>query len=86
MLLKTWTAPEFVHDVAKFIGFAQFYSRFIPNFEMRAAPLHTLIKYTDPIAQHWTPDPEHAWNDHKDAIISDPCIQRFDHKAGCSAH
>ena len=24
MLLKTWPAPEFVRDVAKFIGFAQF--------------------------------------------------------------
>ena len=24
-LLKSWLAPEFVHDVAKFIGFAQFY-------------------------------------------------------------
>jgi hypothetical protein len=49
---------------------------------MRAAPLHTLIKgeYTDPIALHWTPDAEHAWNDLKDAIISDPCIQRFDYR------
>jgi hypothetical protein len=27
-LLKTWPAPEFVQDVAKLIGFAQFYSQF----------------------------------------------------------
>ena len=49
---------------------------------MCAAPLRTLIKgeYTDPIAQHWTPDAEHAWKDLKDAIILDPCIQRFDHR------
>jgi hypothetical protein len=82
MLLKTWPAPEFVRDIAKFIGFAQFYSRFIPNFDMRAAPLRSLIKgeYTDPIAQHWTPEVETAWNDLKDAIVSDPCIQRFDHR------
>ena len=44
MLLKTWAEPEFVRDVAKFIGFAQFYSRFIPNFKIRVAPLCTLIK------------------------------------------
>ena len=52
MLLKTWSAPEFVRDVTKFIGFAQFYSRFIPNFEMRVAPLRTVTKegYTNPIA------------------------------------
>jgi hypothetical protein len=82
MLLKTWPAPEFVRDIAKFIGFAQFYSRFIPNFEMRAAPLRALIKgeYTDPIADHWTPQAESAWNDLKEAILSDPCIQRFDYR------
>jgi hypothetical protein len=49
---------------------------------MRVAPLRSLIKgeYTDPIAQHWTPEAESAWNDLKEAIISDPCIQRFDHR------
>jgi len=78
----TWPAPEFAHDIVKFIGFAQFYSRFIPNFKMRAAPLHTVTKqeYTDPIAQHWTHDAEQAWEDLKDAILLDPCIQRFDYR------
>ncbi len=47
-------ASSRIRDIAKFLGFAQFYSRFIPNFKMRAAPLRILIKgeYTDPIAQH----------------------------------
>ena len=82
MLLKTWPAPEFACDVAKFIGFAQFYSRFIPNFEMCVASLRTITyqEYTDPIAQHWTHDTERAWADLKDAILSDPCIQRFDYR------
>ena len=79
MLLKTWPAPEFVRDIAKFISFAQFYSRFIPNSEMRAVPLCTIIKgeYSDPIAEHWTPEAGTAWTDLEDAILSDPCIQRF---------
>jgi hypothetical protein len=82
MLLKTWPVPEFVRDIAKFIGFAQFYSRFIPNFEMRAAPLRALMKreYTYTIADYWTPQAESAWNDLKEAILSDPCIQRFDYR------
>ena len=82
MILKTWPAPEFVRDVAKFIGFAHFYSRYIPNFKMHAAPLCTVTKqeYTDPIAQHWTHDAEQSWEDLKDAILLDPCIQRFDHQ------
>ena len=33
-LLQTWPPPELVRDVAKFIGFAQFYSRFIHHFEI----------------------------------------------------
>ena len=70
ILLKTWPAPEFVCDVAKFLGLAQFYSRFIPNFEMHVASLHTVTKeeYTDHIAQHWTHNAEQAWEDLKDAI------------------
>ena len=34
VLLETWPKPTEVRDVAKFIGFGQFYSRFIPNFEL----------------------------------------------------
>ena len=76
-LLQTWPAPEFVRDVAKLIGFAQFYSQFIPNFEMRAEPLRTVCKqeYTKPVAAHWT-----AWEELKNAILLDPCIQRFDYR------
>ncbi len=81
-LLKTWPAPEFVHGIAKLIGFAQFYSGFIPNFEMRAESLRTICKqeYTKPVAAHWTPEAEGAWEDLKDAILSDPCIQRFNYQ------
>ncbi len=31
-LLHHWKTPEVVRDVAKFVGFLQFYSRFVPNF------------------------------------------------------
>jgi hypothetical protein len=33
-LLEHWPQPETVCDVAKIIGFAQFYSEFIPQFEL----------------------------------------------------
>jgi hypothetical protein len=38
-LLRHWPIPEFVRDVASFVGFLQFYSNFIPHFEVRALPL-----------------------------------------------
>jgi hypothetical protein len=49
---------------------------------MRVAPLRTVCKqeYTEPVANHWTPEAEGAWEDLKNAILSDPCIQRFDYR------
>jgi hypothetical protein len=49
---------------------------------MRAEPLRTIRKqeYTLPVAAHWTPEAEGAWEDLKEAILSDPCIQRFDYR------
>ena len=68
--------------MAKFLGFVQFYSRFIPNFEIRVEALHTVTKqeYTKAVGQHWTLEAQAAWDDLKGAILSDPCIQRFDHR------
>ena len=45
-----------VRDVAKFVGSVQFYSRFIPNFEIRVENLRTVTKqeYTEDIGPHWT--------------------------------
>ncbi len=38
-LIKHWPKPKIVSDVAKFVGFMQFYLQFIPNFETCIAPL-----------------------------------------------
>jgi hypothetical protein len=80
-LLETWPAPELVHDVAKFIGFAQFYSQFIHHFKLRIAPLRELTKhkYTNPVALLWTEAAQKAFGDIKLAIIFDPCSQQFNH-------
>jgi hypothetical protein len=71
-----------VRDVVKFIGFAQFYSRFIHHFEIRIVPLRELTKleYTEPVAPHWTPAAQAALEDMKEAILSDPCLLRFDYR------
>jgi hypothetical protein len=81
-LLETWPAPELVRNVAKFLGFVQFYSRFIPNFEIRVKDLRTVTKqdYTENVGPHWIPEAQAAWEDLKGAILADPCIQRFDHR------
>ena len=81
-LLETWPAPELVRDVAKFLGFVQFYSEFIPNFKICIEALRTVTKqeYTEAVGPHWTLEAQAAWEVLKGAILSDPCIQRFDHR------
>ncbi len=74
---------EIVHDVAKLVGFAQFYSKFIPQFKLRIAPLRNLItmfEYTDPIKSHWTTAAQDFIEDIKQAILLDPCLMQFNHQ------
>jgi hypothetical protein len=82
-LLEHWPQPETVHDVAKIIGFAQFYSKFIPHFELWIAPLCALttkFEYTKNVAPHWSAPAQAAFEDIKQAILSNPCLKRFNHQ------
>jgi hypothetical protein len=54
-LLEHWPQPEIVCDVPKLVDFAQFYSKFIPQYELQIVPLRNLItmfEYTDPVKLH----------------------------------
>ena len=42
--LQKWPVPTSTQDVCRFIGFAGFYRRFIPDFSKVAKPLHDLLK------------------------------------------
>ena len=81
VLLEMWPDPAEVRDVAKFIGFGQFYARFIPNFELRIPHLRSITsnEYTMPLGNLWTPDAKAEFEDIKGAILDDPCVKRFDH-------
>jgi hypothetical protein len=81
-LLKHWPTPVIVRDVAKFVGFMQFYSRFIPNFEIRITALREILReeYTMPLGDLWTEGAMHAFTDMQNAILSDPCLRRYDHR------
>jgi hypothetical protein len=82
-LHQHWPQPETVRDVAKIIGFAQFYSKFIPHFELRIAPLcalTTTFEYTKIVAPHWSAPAQAAFDNIKQAILSDPFLKRFNHQ------
>ncbi len=82
-LSEHWPLPEIVRDVAKLVGFTQFYSKLIPQFELRIVPLRNLItmfEYTDPIKPHWTMAAQDSFEDIKHAILFNPCLMRFNHQ------
>ncbi len=65
LLTSSWPAPEFVRDVAKFVGFAQFYSHFIHHFELRISPLRKICRneYTELAAPFWTDAAQDAFDE-----------------------
>ena len=75
-LLVHWPTPVIVRDVAKFVGFFQFYSRFIPNFEVRISPLCEIMReeYMSPIGSAWTSAANAAVEEMCQAILADPCL------------
>jgi hypothetical protein len=50
-LLTHWPTPVVVRNVAKSVGFLQFYSQFIPNFKVQISPLRNIMRaeYTSPV-------------------------------------
>jgi hypothetical protein len=81
-LLRHWPIPEFVRDIASFVGFLQFYSNFIPHFEVRALPLCEIMKreYTKAVGDMWTADANRAFNELKQSVLGNPCLCRLDHR------
>jgi hypothetical protein len=82
-LLELWPNPTIVRDIAKFIGFAQFHSIYIHHFELRIAPLCEITiksEYTDPVGPLWNDSAQRSMDDLKEAILSNPCLMRFNHK------
>ena len=54
-----WPAPDSRKKVKQFLGFANFYRRFIKGFSALAAPLHVLT--SSQVQLNWTPEAETAF-------------------------
>ena len=72
-----WRAPTSVRDLQKFLGFANFYRRFICNFSKITAPLNDLLRKS--VAWEWTSDQANAFHRLKIAFITAPVLALFDH-------
>ncbi|KAH0607354.1 uncharacterized protein H6S33_002388 [Morchella sextelata] len=74
--VKNWTVPKTVKDVQAFLGFANFYRRFIRGFSELASPLTRLTRQD--ISFEWTPEAQTAFNALKEAFTTAPILTHFD--------
>ena len=67
-----WPTSKNLKDVRGFVGFANFYRRFIKDFSKIARPLHDLTKKDVPFV--WGPDQQKAFETLKAAFTSEPIL------------
>ena len=74
--VQNWATPRKVKDVQEFLGFVNFYRRFIKDFARLAVPLKALTKKDEPWL--WTPCCQKAFTLLKNAFTSAPILAHFD--------
>jgi len=74
--IHTGLMPEKVVDVQSFMGFANFYHRFIKGFSKIAKPLMDLTKKG--IKWTWTPSCQDAFDTLKEMFTTGPILIHFD--------
>ncbi|GJP39194.1 hypothetical protein CLOM_g23584 [Closterium sp. NIES-68] len=70
--VRTWKTPENVKELQQFLGFANYYNRFVPQYAKIAAPLTNLLKKNMPY--NWGPRHQEAVEQLKQALTSTPVL------------
>ena len=73
--IREWEAPKTVKGVRSFLGFANFYRRFIKNFAQLAAPLTRL---TGDVPFRWGSEEQSAFEKLKEIFVTEPTLAAFD--------
>jgi hypothetical protein len=71
-----WPTPTTLRDVRAFIGFSNFYRRFIKDFSSIARPLHDLTKKDMP--WQWHMEQQHAFDTLKEKFCQEPILKVYD--------
>ncbi|KAH7461789.1 hypothetical protein FOMA001_g18899 [Fusarium oxysporum f. sp. matthiolae] len=71
-----WKEPSNVKETQAFLGFVNYYRRFIKDFSKIANPLTELTKKDKPFA--WNDEAQEAFDGLKQSILSEPVLAMFD--------
>jgi hypothetical protein len=71
-----WPTPKNQHDIQVFLGFANFYRRFIKNYSRVVSPMTNLLKKD--VKFTWGNEAEKAFQYLKQAFTTAPILRHFD--------
>lgn len=74
--VQEWPTPKTVRDVQSFLGFANFYRKFIKDYSKTASPLSEITKKE--IGFRWNQKQEQAFQELKRAFTQAPMLQMHD--------
>ena len=74
--VRNWPTPTTLREVRAFIGFTNFYWRFIPQFSTTARPLHDLTKKDMP--WQWGEDQQKVFDGLKRQFCTQPILKVYD--------
>jgi Reverse transcriptase (RNA-dependent DNA polymerase)./Integrase core domain. len=76
-VVRHWKQPTNVRGVQSFLGFCNFYRKFVPEYSRLAQPLTSLTK-KDTVFR-WSEDCQAGFNSLKDRLLEAPVLKHFDH-------
>ncbi|GJP44027.1 hypothetical protein CLOM_g3420 [Closterium sp. NIES-68] len=79
--VRTWKTPENVKELQHFLGFANYYNRFVPQYVKIASPLTNLLKKKTPYKRE--PQHQEAMEQPKQALTSAPVLILPDPERDC---
>ena len=71
--IKHWPTPKMVKDIRSFMGFMNFYWKFIGNYSNIARPLIDLTKKNEP--WNWSEACQNAFTHIKEIFMKEPVLQ-----------
>ena len=75
--VRDWQQPTTVKQVQSFLGFCNFYRRFVREYGRIARPLTQLTRKDTPF--HWTVECQYAFDELKRRLLEEPLLAHFRH-------
>ncbi len=75
--VRNWPQPTKIKELQRFLGFANFYRRFIAHYSQQSAPLTSLLRHK-PKTLTWTPEATQAFQQLKSSFCTAPTLTHPD--------